>query len=604
MLDGVLHIATAWGAFGIMVAILLGFSVFFTLYYSDSREKEPFALIVTILALTVCLSTVALFPVDIFLVSRIMDPATGLRRAWATDEAIAHMQNAVRIFYYGAYGLIASFCFFWIPLSYFYYEELHEGQSMRQRLAASLKYTIFFILVACTLLFTGLFMKPNDHDNKDLEWLRKMLTDLDGTGALAFVAGVLSLLGMVVLVFYTAPGLSLLPLHLMAGLKSIPATMNETDAQLAANRERQNAIINRYPQGGLARASERDRHAFRELSREALVLENRSRMVQSVRDSWFNRCRCIIRPFEIILGLAALTLTVLLITSIGITTIDNLTEGVCGAPCGYILTHPNIPNPLNLLFLSLSPFFPVDYILMVLIILYMFWSTTKGIISIGIRFLWVDLYRFRKAATQPQGLLAATMLLMLTLAGLSYSLTMSVAPEYSMFGSQQYCNHTVVLERDCSDYPALIIPCHVGAPTELCTPTVTSSIITKIILGTPVLGIAFYYMEWLFLLAFFVALGFNLIQGCRKGFGVEPIYSDTEEDVDDMESRGLLNAIGAISADGGRRRAGRRGLLIPGPSYGSLRSGNNGSEGEATPSQQQQRPSSAHSGGPGLSGSR
>lgn len=35
--------------------------------------------------------------------------------------------------------------------------------------------------------------------------------------------------------------------------------------------------------------------------------------------------------------------------------IDNLTEDVCGAPCGYILTHPNIPNPLNLLFLNLSP---------------------------------------------------------------------------------------------------------------------------------------------------------------------------------------------------------------------------------------------------------
>ncbi|KAF9152991.1 hypothetical protein BG015_004316 [Linnemannia schmuckeri] len=596
MLDGVLHIATAWGAFGIMVAILLGFSIFFTLYYSDTTDREPFALIVTIIALTVCLSTVALFPVDIFLVSRIMDPTTGLRRAWATDEAIAHMQNAVRIFYYGAYGLIASFCFFWIPLSYFYYEELDEGQSIRQRLLASLKYTVFFILVACTLLITGLFMKPNKHDNKDLEWLRKMLTDLDGTGALAFVAGVLSLLGMGVLVFYTAPGLSLLPLHLIAGLKSIPATMNETDAQLAANRERQNTIINRYPQGGLNRASERDRHAFRELSREALVLENRSRMVQSVRDSWFNRCRCIIRPFEILLGMAALTLTVLLITSIGVTTIDNLTEDVCGAPCGYILTHPNIPNPLNLLFLSLSPFFPVDYILMVMIILYMFWSTTKGIISIGIRFLWVNLYRFRKAATQPQGLLAATMLLMLTLAGLSYSLTMSVAPDYSMFGSQQYY---------CRENPALIIPCHVGAPTGLCTPTVTSSIITKIILGTPVLGLAFYYMQWLFLLMFFLALGFNLIQGCRKGFGVEPVLSETEEDVDDIESRGLLSAIGAMSVDGGRRRAGRRGLLIPGPSYGSLRTNNNGSENGSTPAQQQQQgPSSAHSGGSGLPSSR
>lgn len=84
---------------------------------------------------------------------------------------------------------------------------------------------------------------------------------------------------------------------------------------------------------------------------------------------------------------------------------------------------------------------------MVLIILYMFWSTTKGIISIGIRFLWVNLYRFRKAATQPQGLLAATMLLMLSLAGLSYSLTMSVAPEYSMFGSQQYVSFKLVINR-------------------------------------------------------------------------------------------------------------------------------------------------------------
>lgn len=58
-------------------------------------------MIITILALTLCLSTVALFPVDIFLVSRIMDSATGLRRSWATDDAIAQMLSAVRIVYYG-----------------------------------------------------------------------------------------------------------------------------------------------------------------------------------------------------------------------------------------------------------------------------------------------------------------------------------------------------------------------------------------------------------------------------------------------------------------------------------------------------------------------
>ncbi|KAI7817732.1 hypothetical protein BC939DRAFT_385624, partial [Gamsiella multidivaricata] len=150
---------------------------------------------------------------------------------------------------------------------------------------------------------------------------------------------------------------------------------------------------------------------------------------------------------------------------------------------------------------------------MIMIILYLFLATTKGILTIGIRLLWVNLYKIRRAATQPQGLLAATMLLMLSLAGMCYSLTMSVAPDYSMFGSQQYCNHTIPIGagvRDCSDYAALIIPCHVGAPEGLCTPTVTSAIILKIILGTPVLGIAFYYAQWLFLLTFIVALVFNL----------------------------------------------------------------------------------------------
>ncbi|KAF9433476.1 hypothetical protein BGZ76_009411 [Entomortierella beljakovae] len=150
-------------------------------------------------------------------------------------------------------------------------------------------------------------MKPNDNDdeNKDLEWLRKMLVDLNGTGALAFVAGVLSLVGMGVLVLYGAPGLSLVPIHLLAGLKSLPDKMNETNAELAANRERQNAIINRYPSGSNRQVTERDRHAINELTREELILENRSRLVQRARDSWFNRCHWIVRPIEVSMAIVS-----------------------------------------------------------------------------------------------------------------------------------------------------------------------------------------------------------------------------------------------------------------------------------------------------------
>ncbi|KAI8600260.1 hypothetical protein EDD21DRAFT_281834, partial [Dissophora ornata] len=532
----------------------LAFSIFFTLYYSDKQDREPFAMVVTILALTLCLTTVALYPVDIFLVSNIMDPATGLRHEWATNEAIAEIQFSVKIIYYVAYGLIAGFCFFWVPLAYFYFEELaDEEQTTFQRLWASFKYTIFFILVACILLLTGLLVKPHSHEGIDLDWLRKVLEEIDGTGAMAFVAGVLALAGMGILVFYTAPGLVLLPLHLLAGTKTMPEGSSETQAQLTANHERQNAILGRYQHrnflGGRSLPSDRDRADLRRLEQEELILESRLKLMKGVTNSWFHRCSFIVRPLQILGGLLGVVLSALLVGSIAVTRQADthgslLTNGdICGALCGHIFFNKELPNPINLFLLKLSPYFPADYMLVVMITLYMFWATIKGIISIGIRLLCVNLYKFRQAATEPQGLLAATMLLMLSLAGLSYTLTMSVAPEYSMFGSQKYCNYTmpVIGTRDCSKDLSFIIPCHVGAPSDLCVATVTSTTILKTILATPSFGIAFFYLQWLFLAVFAFALIFNVLLGLCRGFGVDPVDEDGDEDLEDGETRRLLS---------------------------------------------------------------
>ncbi|KAF9912047.1 putative lysosomal cobalamin transporter [Linnemannia zychae] len=458
-LDALLPFLGAWGLYGLIGAGLLGFSIFFTVYYSDKQDRELFAMLVTVLALTLCLTTVALFPVDIFMVSSIMDPTTGLRHNWATDAAVAEMQQSVQMTY------------------------ADEGQTTFQRLWSSFKYTLFFILVATILLLTGLLMKPNDNGEGDkqegsfiggdgnkggdgsspeLDWLKDLLGKIGGMQPLAFVVGVLALTGMTVLIFYTvtfsfiviyllidqfehleAPGLTLLPFHLLAGAKSLPVGVEELEAQLDLNRAHQATILNRYPVsagGGMGQRqqmSDRNRHLISELAQEEMLLENRLRLVLKVRNSCWHQFLCIIRPFQILLGLAGSILTVLLIGSITVTSIGQLDGDLCGAPCGFIFGR-DLPNPLNMVLVRLSPYFPADYAVIVMIILYMFWATTKGIISLGIRFLWVHLYKFRRHATQPQGLLAATMLWMLSLAALSYTLTMAVAPEYSMFGSQKY----------------------------------------------------------------------------------------------------------------------------------------------------------------------
>ena len=75
---------------------------------------------------------------------------------------------------------------------------------------------------------------------------------------------------------------------------------------------------------------------------------------------------------------------------------------------------------------------------MVLLIVYFFLATMSGVITLGVRFLWVALFRIRKGATMPQGLLFSTILLTLSLLALNYSLTAVVAPGYAHFGSQVY----------------------------------------------------------------------------------------------------------------------------------------------------------------------
>ncbi|KAG0282364.1 hypothetical protein BGZ96_000554 [Linnemannia gamsii] len=386
------------------------------------------------------------------------------------------------------------FCFFWIPLAYFYFEELaDEGQTTFQRLWASFKYTFFFILIAAILLLTGLLMKPNKSKHEDdkgegsafspeLDWLEQLLGKIGGMEPLAFVAGVLALAGMAVLVFYTAPGLTLLPFHLLAGAKSLPAGVEELEAQLDFNRARQSTILNRYPMtaGGAGAAqrqiSDRNRHLLSELAQEQLLLENR--------------------------------------LSVG-----QLGSDLCGAPCGFIFGR-DLPNPLNMVLVRLSPYFPADYAVIVMIILYMFWATTKGIISLGIRFLWVHLYKFRRGATQPQGLLAATMLWMLSLAAMSYTLTMAVAPEYSMFGSQKYT-------------------------------------VLQVLSASPTLGVAFYFAQVAFLGFFFLAFLYNFVYGCWYGFREDPMGpgddDDDEMDLEDSEARGLLS--GGLNSEDARQRS-------------------------------------------------
>lgn len=84
---------------------------------------------------------------------------------------------------------------------------------------------------------------------------------------------------------------------------------------------------------------------------------------------------------------------------------------------------------------------------MVGIVIYFLLATMTGIVNIGVRFLWVTLYRIKRASTAPQGLLFSSILLSFGLLAFNYSIISVVAPGYAHYGSQVYvsCNNNLLI---------------------------------------------------------------------------------------------------------------------------------------------------------------
>lgn len=69
------------------------------------------------------------------------------------------------------------------------------------------------------------------------------------------------------------------------------------------------------------------------------------------------------------------------------------------------------------------PFVQLDFVVFTLFVLYMFFTTLSGVVHIGVRFLWVKMFRFEHGRTLPQGLLLATVILMFAIIALNFELS-------------------------------------------------------------------------------------------------------------------------------------------------------------------------------------
>lgn len=351
---------------------------------------------------------------------------------------------------------------------------------------------------------------------------------------------------------------------------SAPKLAENTASQLEQNRERQRQLERRN-EGREDGLDPRDRRELESLVREERTLIRRERLAAESSgegQGWliktWTKVEAVFRPLKLIGGFLLMLITIVIWVSMLITGIDKAKNSVCKTSCGYILGHTNIFQPINWIFVVSSKVFPIDYIIFLLLVLLFFSSSVVGIATVGIRFLWVMLFRIRKGHTSPQALLMATVMLTLIVLAINYAIAMLVAPQYVTYGPQTYCDMPPLYpgeQPNCSEHRGRIKPCtelaENPAAKDVCTPSVVSTFINRVTVNFPFFGVVCFWAQFVFLGKCLVT--FHLLDSDLK-LSITGVYIivfittlvrtpklDTEEmdaDLEEEEEEGLLASTG------------------------------------------------------------
>lgn len=553
---GLVQASLIWVAYAVAVALCLIAALITTFTWQTPRERSAVVSIVAIVSLTSLLATVLLLPVDIALISATSSATLGAKKDWATPERIDSILLTLKIVYYSLYSFDALLCLIVIPFAYFWHEEYdeieveEEGRTLTSRFWASLKYTLFFVAFVVVLFLLGFFVPAagdSSQDHWDLDYFKKLIAQNHGEKALTFALGLLLTLGTLLYVVYTGAGLALLPISFIKAAPSISAPqLSETTAsQLEQNRERQRQIEMRNA-GRQEEMSRKDRRELDALVREEQTLVRRERLAAEAQGeghsrvyrAWLKIC-AVFRPIKLIGGILLLLLSVFIWVSMLITGIDKAKNSICKQKCGYILGQIHVFQPINFIFVKAAKAFPVDYILMALLVLFFFSSSISGVASVGIRFLWVRIFQIRKGRTAPQALLIATVMLALIILASNYGIAMMVAPQYSIYGTQTICTNEPAYpgaQPDCRNHTDMIRPCSEALKLrhakDVCTPSIMSTFLNRITITWPFFGLVDFWAQFAFLAVFLVVFVTAIFRTPRVNLS----QIDEEAEADEEES--------------------------------------------------------------------
>jgi LMBR1 domain-containing protein 1 len=496
-------LAGGWIPFVVLIVVSFLFSITYVKYYQHKREKEFGSTMITTLALTTGLLTIALVPVDIYLVSSLKS-SSGAFESWASPENIASIKTISQDAYFAFYGLSILFSFIFLPLSYFFFEEKDEVENTgcMKRFTKASMFTVVFLVVLGILLAIGGFalnagaasttcddFHPGMNTTEWKKWAacrakftEQALTSNHGMNALFFAVGALCILGYLFFIFYTAVGMVVLPLNMIRSRGKINSEETEgLNRSKTVNRETSRAIKTKYS-GQQRKMTAKDRRKLREVEEDERVTKKAEARVADLTGGFCGKAASVCRPFTFLFGILFFLLSIFLAICLTMTSADKLMQisKNVKAPgndpktgwnwkTGYSKTTDSLPNPIDMIFTNCSSIFPLDYIIVTLIVYYFVVASMTGVKQLGVRFCHLKMYKIRANRTVPQGLLFLAFILVFIILSLNIIL-MTLSPQYVSYGNQMY---TTGVDSDFAgaekcvgfaDYPVSPTLCNSNAP--------------------------------------------------------------------------------------------------------------------------------------------
>jgi len=212
-----------------------------------------------------------------------------------------------------------------------------------------------------------------------------------------------------------------------------------------------------------------------------------------VRESLCFKCRYIYRPIQISFGILLLLIAILIFISF---LLSNINKCINFVNFKQIFAQGNqtLPNPIDIILTWTGKFYPISYVFLSGLLIYIIFTSLYGLQQIGIWYFWVQMYRFSRKRTKPQALLMLCSLLMFIVVAINVFVYLLI-PQYAIYGDQHYStnnNNGTIIIHSCTQYVA----------TDECQMTVMGRIILRFFIKFGFLEQSIFVLVGYFLLYF------------------------------------------------------------------------------------------------------